>query len=122
MNILIVEDNSLLRQTMADILSCLFPDISLLEAATGEEAMEVVRRERPHLVFMDIQLPGESGLRVTGRIKTEFPHIIIIIHTNFDLREYRKPAADAGADHLLSKQETTLEDIAGLVGRYTAAR
>jgi CheY-like chemotaxis protein len=118
MNVLIVEDNQCLRQTVTEILSYMFPAVSLLEAATGEEALEVVRREHPDLVFMDIQLPGENGLGVTGKIKTEFPRIAIIIHTNYDLPEYREAARDAGADHFLSKQKATMDDIAGLVGQY----
>jgi CheY-like chemotaxis protein len=121
MNVLIVEDNQCLRQTLAEILSYMFPDISLFEAATGEEALEVVRRERPEVIFMDIQLPGDNGLVLTRKIKAGDPDIVIVIHTNYDLPEYREAAEDAGADHFLPKQKTTMEDIGNLMGLYIAA-
>lgn len=118
MNVLIVEDNRCLRQTLAEILAYMFPDVSLLEAADGAEALDAVRRETPDLIFMDIQLPGENGLGLTEKIKSRYPEIVVIIHTNYDLPEYQEAARDAGADHFLAKQNTTIEDIAGLVGQY----
>jgi CheY-like chemotaxis protein len=121
MNVLIVEDNQCLRQALAEILSYMFPDISLLEAASGEEALELVHRERPAVVFMDIQLPGENGLGVTRKIKARDPDIAIIIHTNYDLPEYREAAEEAGADHFLPKQKTTMEDIGDLMALYFSA-
>ncbi len=121
MNVLIVEDNQCLRQALAEILSYMFPDISLLEAASGEEALDLVHRERPAVVFMDIQLPGENGLGVTRKIKARDPDIAIIIHTNYDLPEYREAAEEAGADHFLPKQKTTMEDIGDLMALYFSA-
>lgn len=118
MNVLIVEDNSCLRQTLAEILTYIFPGISLLEAETGEQALDLVRRESPDLIFMDIQLPGENGLGITEKIKGEFPDIVVVVHSQYDLPEYQEAARDAGADHFLPKQHATLEEIADLVGHY----
>lgn len=121
MNVLIVEDNQCLRQTLAEILSYMFPGIALLEAGSGEEALDLVHRENPAVVFMDIQLPGENGLGVTRKIKARAPDVVIIMHTNYDTPEYREAAENAGADHFLPKRKSTMEDIGNLMGLYFPA-
>ncbi len=69
----------------------------------------------PDLIFMDIKLPGESGLELTKQIKDEFPETIVIVLTNYDLPEYRVAAYESGADHFLGKGLSTAEEILGLV-------
>ena len=43
----------------------------VLEADTGEEGIEIARRERPHLILMDLQLPGLDGIEATRRLKAD---------------------------------------------------
>ena len=54
-----------------------------------------------NLIFMDIKLPGESGLKLTKQIKDKFPEIILL--SNYDLPEYRMAAYESGADYFLGK-------------------
>ena len=85
------------------------------EALDGKAALEKVISFFPDLVFMDIRLPGESGLELTKRIKESHPHIAIIILTDYDLPEYREAARCGGADGFISKGALNLTDIGALI-------
>ncbi len=85
------------------------------EAADGKGILQKVKVLRPHLIFMDIKLPGENGLELTKKIKASHPKIIIIILTSYDLPEYRHAAYQYGASHFISKGRSTGEEILALV-------
>jgi len=103
---LIVDDNSMLRETTRTFLESKFPGLCVLEAQDGKEAFQQTHNHRPDLILMDIGLPGENGLRLTRKIKNLYPQITIIIFTNYDLSEYRKAAFEYGADFFFSKSST----------------
>lgn len=112
---LIVEDSIFFRQFLRETLHAEFPNIEISEAVDGEEALQKVQKLLPHLVFMDIRLPGENGLEITRKIKTQYPDVSVIILTSYDLPEYREAAKKYQADHFLSKGSTTKENILKLV-------
>jgi YesN/AraC family two-component response regulator len=85
------------------------------EAVDAEEALVKVESLLPHLVFMDIKLPGANGLEITRKIKEDYTAIKIIILTSYDFPEYREAAVQYGADHFLSKESSSREDILALV-------
>lgn len=109
MNVLLVDDNALFRETLKDILQVRFPSLKIEEASDGEEALEKTAAFAPHLVFMDVSLPGTSGLEVTRRIKSSHPQTVVVILTNYDVLEYRKAALRSGANCFLSKDGPTDE-------------
>lgn len=113
--ILIVEDNDTFRQTIIGLLKSRFPTLIFEEATNGEEALQKVRDFVPDLLFMDIRLPGESGLNLLKEIKDVFPETIAIILTSYDFPEYRQVAKQNGASHFLSKSSTSAEEIMELV-------
>jgi two-component system response regulator YesN len=111
-NTLLVEDNVSYRQTLADVLLLHFPSIGVDEAGDGREALCKVDYQRPDLIFMDIQLSGESGLEVTKEIKRVYENIEIVILTSSDLPGFRQQAFHNGADYFLSKgDDCCLENI-----------
>jgi DNA-binding NarL/FixJ family response regulator len=85
------------------------------EAENGEEALKKIEALSPHVVFMDIKLPGQSGLEVTREIKSRYSGIIVIILTSYDLPEYREAAKNYGADFFLSKGSSSREEILALI-------
>jgi CheY-like chemotaxis protein len=102
-HILIVEDNGFFLQFLKETLHSRFPSVDILEAANGEEALQKIRTFPPDAIFMDLRLPGENGLELTKKIKTQYPNIIVIILTNYDLPEYREAAYQCRANHFLPK-------------------
>jgi DNA-binding NarL/FixJ family response regulator len=112
---LIVEDSPVFRKTFREALCKQFPQMAVEEAMDGREALEKVTSFLPDLVFMDIRLPGETGLELTRRMKASHPHIVIIILTDYDLPEYREAAHDGGADGFIAKGALSLEDVGRLL-------
>ena len=60
--ILLVEDNISFRQSLKKNLEDHFPQIIVEEAGEGQEALPKIQCDHPELIFLDIKLPGESGL------------------------------------------------------------
>ena len=115
LKILVVEDNISFRDSLKEILVTRFPGVVIAEAGKGNEAMEKVDSLSPDIIFMDVKLPGESGLELTRRIKFRYPEMKIIILTSYDLPEYREAAARFGANDFLTKGSSTREEILKLV-------
>ncbi len=111
---LIVDDHAAFREALKDMLHTNFPAIDVTVAGDADEALRQVDTLVPDLIFMDIRLPGESGLRLTKKIKSSHPDIVIAILTSHDLPEYRKAAFDNGASYFILKSAPT-EDIVALV-------
>ena len=115
LKILIVEDNDHFRQTLRSLLDARFPLMTFEEARDGSEALEKVSAFDPDLIFMDIKLPGQSGLELTKRIRHSNAEVKIIILTSYDLPEYREAARVGGANHFVSKGSCKAEEILALV-------
>ncbi|NUP49756.1 MAG: response regulator transcription factor [Catenulispora sp.] len=104
LRVVIADDQVLVRTGFRMILMSEGIDV-VGEAANGEEALKVVRQERPDVVLMDIRMPGMDGLEATRRIlgagDADPPRIIIL--TTFDLDQYVYSAITAGASGFLLK-------------------
>ena len=85
------------------------------EASDGKEALQRIEDQLPDIVFMDIKLPDESGLKLTKKIKAAYPKIIIIILTSYNTPEYRDAADQYGATYFLAKGSSTSKEIVKLV-------
>ena len=84
-------------------LSSQFSSVELIEACSGEEALKRLDSHPVDLVFMDIRLPGQSGLEATKRIKADYPDITITILTSYKLPEYKEAAIRCGASCFINK-------------------
>jgi len=114
-HILLVEDDGYFRKTLRQELSQWFPSIIIEEASDGQEAMEKMDSFSPQIVFMDIRLPGESGLQLTKKIKAKYPRSHVVILTSHDLPEYRQAATECGADHFFAKGTSDGSEIKSIV-------
>ncbi len=109
---LLVEDDPVFRGMVADLLHGEFPEILVDEAGDGSSALSKVHTAPPNVVFMDIQLPGQNGLALTGTIKKLNSDIVIVIVSNCDLPEYRQAAFRQGADcYILKGSAACSEEI-----------
>jgi YesN/AraC family two-component response regulator len=113
--ILLVEDNASLRQSLKEIIHLQFTSMVIEEAAEGNEALRKVGTFLPNLIFMDIKLPGKSGLYLTKKIKKDHPEIIIVILTCYDSPEYRDAAFECGADRFIAKGALIWQEIEALI-------
>ena len=70
--ILIVDDEAHIRLLIAQTLEELEEEgVEILTAENGEEALEIIRSEKPRLVFLDVMMPKMNGFDVCRQVKTE---------------------------------------------------
>ena len=99
LRILVVDDERPIRRFLNASLSGQY---TVLEAATGEEALAMTISGRPDVIILDLGLPDMDGLEVTRRLR-EWTQIPIIIVSVRDQEEHKIAALDAGADDYLTK-------------------
>jgi two-component system KDP operon response regulator KdpE len=98
--ILIVDDEPQIRRVMRTTLTS--HGYSVVEAASGEEALEKLRAERPDLIILDVNMPGISGLETCSEIRTSSDVPIIMLTIRNSERD-KVQALDAGADDYVVK-------------------
>ena len=118
--ILIVEDNLEIRSLVSLMLTT--AGYAVREAASGEDAIEIARREHPLLVLLDVRLPGLSGYEVCGWLRDRFRDSVPIIFLSGERTEAFDRAAGLmlGADDYLVKpfsNEELLARVRGLLRR-----
>lgn len=102
--VLIVEDHEAVRASLRDWLSVVFQHWGLLEAKSGEEAVDLARRHNPDIILMDISLPGMNGIETTRRIKAAVPQAQVVMLTIHEAPEYQADAMAAGASAYIVKR------------------
>lgn len=102
--VLIVDDDADFREAVGGLLQKQFPRLEVREARNGQEALEALKHIAGiDLIFMDISLPKENGLKLTAKIKSKHPELLIAILSIHDALEYREAASKQGADYFLPK-------------------
>ncbi len=101
--ILIVEDESGLRESLLEGLSVAFPDSSFGAHGTVEEALEAIEGQQPELIISDIRLPGKSGIDFLFIAKNLWPGIRFILITAYANVATYAQASEYEATRLLKK-------------------
>lgn len=102
MNLLIVEDNLKMRRMIKSIVAPLANQID--ECGDGTEAVRLYKKNRPDWVLMDIHLKETNGIEATRKITSIFADAKIIIVTNYNDRQFRESAREAGAIEYILKE------------------
>src|SRR5450755_5085781 len=98
--ILIVDDEPQIRRVMLTTLSS--HGYTVVEAKSGEEALDLIRADRPDLIILDVNLPGISGLETCREIRASCEVPIIMLTVRNSERD-KVQALDAGADDYVVK-------------------
>ncbi len=98
--ILVVDDEPQIRRVMLTTLTS--HGYSVVEAGSGEEALEKIRTERPDLILLDVNMPGITGLETCAEIRTSSDVPIIMLTIRNSERD-KVQALDAGADDYVVK-------------------
>lgn len=118
-NILLIEDNEVNRRLAGFLLRS--QGYQVREATTAAAAFEMVEKERPDLIVMDIQLPGMDGLEVTRKLKEQpaTADIPVVAVTSFAMKGDREKALAAGCAGYVTKpidKNTFIQEVAAHVG------
>jgi two-component system, NarL family, invasion response regulator UvrY len=121
MKVLLVDDHPVVRAGLHRLLAA-EPEVEVLEAAGGREALHILKERRPNIVILDLNLPGISGLEVIARLKTADPAVQILVLSMHDDYIHVTRALQAGVAGYVSKNappEEILEAIKRIAGGHT---
>lgn len=114
MRVLLVEDNALTRFTIRSLLEKLGHEV-VGEAEDGGAALEKFRELKPDVVFLDLILPGKSGVEILAEIRAADPASKVVVVTAVEQEEIDRKLADKGVNAILRKP-FSFEDFKALMG------
>jgi len=120
--ILLVDDHEVVRLGLKSLLNRHTRFQVVAEAATGDEAVDMVEQYQPDVVVMDVRLPGGSGIEACGTITEKYPDTKVIMLTSYAEDEMLFSAIRAGASGYVLKQVGSEEliDAIEAIGRGEA--
>ncbi len=103
LKIMIVEDQHIFRKGLILLLKEI-PGVEIFgEASNGQEFLDMIKDERPDIVFMDIQMPVMNGIEATKKAIEEYPGLKIVAISMFGEEEYLVSMLEAGIKGFLLK-------------------
>jgi DNA-binding NarL/FixJ family response regulator len=107
--ILIVEDHELFRFALREVLST-EPDMEIVgELDNAQYVIQTIKETSPHLVLMDLMMPGTSGIEGIKKIARRFPRVKVLVITAYKLEEYVTASLNAGAFGYVAKDSHVAE-------------
>lgn len=104
--VMIVDDHLVVREGLRQLLE-IEDDIEVIaEAANGLECLEMIEKALPDLIFMDVRMPGVSGIETTRLVCRKYPQVKVIMLTIYEEDQYISESIRAGAKgYVLKKVE-----------------
>ncbi|NQT92741.1 MAG: response regulator [Lentisphaerae bacterium] len=100
-SILIIDDEPIVRESLRDWL--VDTGFEVATAETGEEGMEIFRKQEIDLIILDVRLPGRTGIRVLEEMKAMRPDVKAIVITAYASPQMRDEAMKLGALQFMTK-------------------
>jgi DNA-binding NarL/FixJ family response regulator len=108
--VLVVDDESLVRRILKQILAS-YRDLELVgEASNGEEAIDAVAKLQPDIVVMDIRMPALDGIAAARDIRVKFPHVKIIGLSEYG-NDYNTDAMERAGAVGVYRKSMALEEL-----------
>lgn len=101
--IAIADDHAIFRRGIVSLLQNNDDFEVISQAANGQELIDNLNKEQPHVILMDLQMPVLDGIRATQQIKKELSHIKIIIISMHDEAQFVSHLMELGANGYLLK-------------------
>jgi two-component system sensor histidine kinase/response regulator len=118
--VLVVDDDDRIRILLLDTLSAL--GYNTIGAKDGEEAVDLLEKQKPDVVISDIKMPKLNGLSLLRNIKNKDPKVPVLMITGYNFTYTRDQALDSGADGFLVKPfrigkiEDLMQSVLGIKG------
>lgn len=113
--VLLVDDSRVARMMTRKVIATAHPDWVIVEAASGEEAVECASGADPDFVIVDVNMPGMGGVEAARRIKAVLPGARISLLTANIQEPVRLQAVELGIDFMNKpcRDEVLLSFLAG---------
>lgn len=102
MKVLLVDDNALTRYTIKSLLEKLGHEV-VAEAEDGAAAVKLYGESKPDVVFLDLILPGRSGVEILGDLRALDPAARVVVVTAVEQDEIDRRLSDKGVSAILRK-------------------
>jgi len=117
--LLLVDDHTIVREGLRRILETQGDGRQIIEAGSGFQALECLRRQPIGLAIVDLSMPGMSGLELIKRIRAEHPQVRLLVLSMHAEEQYALRAFRAGAHGYVTK-DTASAELAAAVGKVAA--
>jgi DNA-binding NarL/FixJ family response regulator len=107
--IVLADDHALLRTGIKKIIEASEDMLVVGEASDGLELLDLLRKETPHLVILDISMPNLRGIEAASEIKQSYPEVEVLILSMHKKKEYLYHSFSAGAKGYVLKDDTDTE-------------
>lgn len=126
LKILIADDHAIVREGLKQILADIPEMVVAGEAATGQQVLEMIRKEEFDLVLLDITMPGGNGLETLKQLKKEKPDLPVLMLSMYPEEQYAIRTLKAGVAGYLTKESAPEELITAIRkvargGKYISA-
>lgn len=122
LNVMVVDDETPICQWLVYCISKASEDYVVSSASNGEEAYEIILREKPDIVFTDIRMPGMDGLELVKRTLEVLPFTTFAILTNYAEFHYARQAISLGAREYFLKSELRSSDLEKLLAQVLESK
>ena len=113
--ILLCEKNEFFRAELLRIIQCRFPHVDIKWVLNGEECLAETNDYRPDILFLGVNIYAGRELELLDQLRAQHPEVNIILFTDYCIDEYRKEAILRGANHIISKELWTGNEILALI-------
>jgi DNA-binding LytR/AlgR family response regulator len=116
---LLLEDEPLLRENLRAALNKLWPELRIdFETGDGDEALARLLASPPEIAFLDIRVPGTSGLDIARRFSSKLHVVFVTAHQDFAIEAFERGAVDYVLKPVnLARLATTVERLKGKVSQ-----
>lgn len=92
---LLADDEPLLRERLRELLKKLWPELEIVaEAANGNQAAKLIAEHAPDIAFLDIKMPGQTGIEVAQGIETDTRVVFVTAYDEFAVQAFEREAID----------------------------
>jgi DNA-binding NarL/FixJ family response regulator len=109
LNILVVDDHAIVREGLKRILESTAIHWRVVEAGSGFEALEILRRTPFDVAVVDVSMPNMGGLELLRRVRPEFPRLRVLMLSMHAEEQYAMRAFKAGANGYVTKESASSE-------------
>ena len=119
--VMIADDQELIRESLGIVLGANADMEVTGMVGDGHQVLEMIKKDKPDVILMDIRMPGMDGVECTRQVKEKYPDIFIFVLTTFDDDEYVYGALKYGASGYLLKG-ISMKDLAEAIRTVVSGR
>ncbi len=118
----IADDHWLVREGLMRIINATGDMTAALQADSGSDLLEQLRTNRPHVLVMDLSMPGISGIELIRAVRRAAPSCPVLILSMYPPDQYAVRSLAAGAAGYMNKGESPAELLAAIRAVYNGSR